>query len=91
MTAQERLTSALVHLAADGGRPPCGDFGGHALWTSDDSADRALAARWCQSCPLIRECHDAAEERGERYHVWGGVDRTADRKLTNTTQMRSPP
>lgn len=74
-TAQERLTLALVRLAADGGRPPCGQHGEHELWTSEDAAERAVAAKRCQTCPLIHECHDAAEESRERHYVWGGLDR----------------
>lgn len=80
-TAQERLTLALVHLAADGGRPPCGDYNGHELWTSDDQHDREIAAARCSACPLIRACHDAAEEADERHHVWAGVDRGSDQHL----------
>lgn len=80
--AQEKLTLALVRLAAEGCRPPCGDYNGHELWTSDSPEDRALAVERCQGCPLIRECHQAAEERGERWHVWGGFDRTPSRSKT---------
>lgn len=78
MTAGERLTQGLVRLASEGRRPPCGEYGGHKLWTSDEAAERALAAQWCQDCLLIQECHDAAEERNERWHVWAGIDRGSD-------------
>lgn len=76
MTASDALTAALVRMAADGNRPPCGEYGRGELWLSDDDDDRRLAAGWCLGCPIIAECHDAAEEMGERFGVWAGVDRT---------------
>lgn len=79
-TARERLTLALVQLAATGGRPPCGEYGGHVLWTSEDADDRAVAVQRCQDCPVLAECHQAAEEADERWHVWGGLDRTPPKR-----------
>ncbi len=73
MTAAEQLTRAL---AAQGRRPRCGEPGGHELWCSDDADDRAQAARWCVGCSVLTECADAADERGERFGTWAGVDRT---------------
>jgi len=77
MTAAERLTRALVELATEGRRPRCGEAGSHGLWLSDDADDRAQAVRWCVGCPVLDECGAAADEHGEKHHVWGGVDRTA--------------
>ena len=76
MTARDRLDAALVHLAAQGQRPPCGQPWAGGLWTSDDKADREHAARLCRSCPALDPCRDAADEGDERHHVWGGIDRT---------------
>jgi len=76
MTAAEQLTRALVGLATEGRRPRCGEPGGHAMWLSDDPADRAQAARWCAGCPVLAGCGAAADEHDERFGVFGGVDRT---------------
>lgn len=80
MTATENLTHALVRLAADGGRPPCGEYGGHELWFSNDAADRALAADRCLDCQVFAACGAAADEQDERWGIWAGVDRTAGSK-----------
>lgn len=80
MTANERLTRALVELASRGHRPPCGDYGRGELWLSDDPDDRRLAASWCYGCPILDLCHDAAEEKDERFGVWAGIDRTPVRR-----------
>lgn len=84
-TARDQLTLALVQLAADGGRPPCGEYGGHELWTSDDAEDRAIAAARCLDCPILTECRAAADEHDERWHVWhvwAGIDRTKRKTTT---------
>lgn len=75
-TASDVLTRALLNLANRGGRPRCSDPGTHQLWLSEDAAERALAATWCAGCPVLAECRDAAAANGERFGVWGGVDRT---------------
>ena len=46
------------------------------MWCSDDADDRAQAARWCTGCSVLAECAAAADERGERFGTWAGVDRT---------------
>ena len=76
MTAAEQLTRAMVDLAAQGRRPRCAEPGGHELWCSDDTTDRALAARWCDGCAVLAECAAAADEHDERFGVFGGTDRT---------------
>jgi len=76
VTAAEQLTRALVDLATHGRRPRCGEPGGHELWCSDDATDRAQAASWCAGCMVLVECGAAADEHGERFGVWAGVDRT---------------
>ncbi|MFL6047908.1 MAG: WhiB family transcriptional regulator [Propionibacteriaceae bacterium] len=30
----------------------------------------------CDHCPVLTVCRDTAEERGETWGVWGGVDRS---------------
>ena len=80
MATGRALTSALVRLASDGRRPPCGDWGDGNPWVSDDSRERAQAALWCRGCPVLAECGEAAEEADERFGVWAGVDRTGVRR-----------
>lgn len=43
-----------------------------------------LAKQICGGCPVIRECYEAAVERGEEYGVWGGTNFLE----FNTTEMR---
>jgi hypothetical protein len=50
-TAAERLTRALINLAVRGERPRCSDPVDHALWTSDDRRDRAVAIQWPKAEP----------------------------------------
>lgn len=76
MRASEELTRLLVNLAAAGGSVPCGEYGNHEQWTSDHLEDRQQAVGRCQSCPVLSVCAAAADESGEQWHVWGGVDRT---------------
>lgn len=75
MTARDRLDRALLDLAADGRRPRCGEPDDHGLWTSDDRAERARAARLCAACPILRACAEAAEEERDTWTTRGGVDR----------------
>jgi hypothetical protein len=73
--ASARLTTRLLDLAAEGYRPPCGQFGLAELFTSDEYTDRLAAARLCPGCRLFATCAAAAEEGRERFGVWAGVDR----------------
>lgn len=77
MTGTEDLTRALVVLAAAGGRPPCGEYGGHDLWFSDDPDEWQLAIDRCHVCPVLVACGAAADEQDERWGVWAGVRRTS--------------
>lgn len=42
------------------------------LWTSDQEADRHLAAQLCARCPVLSECAAFAIANDERFGVWGG-------------------
>ena len=44
------------------------------LGHSDFARERRKAAEKCGGCPIALECLRAAEARGERWGVWGGVD-----------------
>ena len=85
-TATEEFTAALVLMASEGERPRCGDHGTSYLWTSEELHDRMLAKRWCAGCPVIDKCHAAAEEHGEAFGVWAGIDRS-----TNKAKLRLGP
>jgi hypothetical protein len=73
--ASDQLTRALRDMAARGERHHCSDVGSW-LWLSEHPAERQLAAHLCRGCPVFDPCGQAAEERDERFGVWGGVDRT---------------
>lgn len=90
MTAQERLDLALITLAAQGRRPRCGEYGAGELWTSDDLEDRRQAVARCRGCPVLKECGAAADERREKWHVWGGVDRTPPKTRKQTPASPRP-
>lgn len=72
MTPHEALTRALLDLADDGRRTPCQLD--PAPFTSDDWHERTEAAEQCHPCPVLTAC-DAAGAT-ERWHLWGGRDRT---------------
>jgi hypothetical protein len=76
MTATDGLNRALLSFAAAGDRPRCSDPITRELWTAEHAAHRAIAVKWCKRCPVLILCRQAAEERDERFGVWGGVDRT---------------
>lgn len=44
------------------------------LGHSDFAVERRKAASDCHACPIREACLEAAEERRERWGVWGGVD-----------------
>jgi Transcription factor WhiB len=69
------LSRALCDAIRLGLRIPCQDGSGY-LWVSELALDRQRAVERCRGCPVIIECGEVAEVRGERHHVWGGVDRT---------------
>jgi len=89
MSAAEALGRALLDLAEQGQRTPC-QGRRRDRWTSDDATDSEWAASVCLTlaCPMLEECGAAADERDERFGVWGGVDCTAPshRRYAVTTQ-----
>jgi Transcription factor WhiB len=74
--ATDQLTRALLDLAAKGERTHCSDPTSHRLWTSEHETERAIAVMLCDHCPVLTVCRDTAEQRDERWGVWGGVDRS---------------
>jgi hypothetical protein len=75
-TATDQLNLALINMAVRGERPRCADPITHEMWTSDDQADRDIAVLWCDGCVVLELCGNAADERSEKWQVFGGVDRT---------------
>jgi hypothetical protein len=74
VTAYDRLTRALLDMAAAGLRTPCSDVSSHHFWLSEHEGERRVAARLCRHCPVELECRESAEANQERWGVWGGVD-----------------
>jgi hypothetical protein len=72
----ERLTRELMALADRDQSTPCQSSPHRDRWTSDDPDEREWAAHMCRMCPLLRECGLAADDRKERWHVYGGRDRS---------------
>jgi hypothetical protein len=87
----ERLTRALITIASCGLRTHCSDPGTSELWLSEHEAERAEAVKLCRGCPVIQPCGQAAEERDERWGVWGESTAASDqeekekRSMTNKT------
>lgn len=76
--AREALSRAVLTLAEDGQRPRCSDA--PQIWLSDDIEDRNEVVRYCLTCPLIEPC--AAAGQFEKHGVWGGIDRSVNKKET---------
>lgn len=90
LTAGARLSRALDRARSRGESWPCR---GRGEWMSDSTEVRTSAARWCVACPVLALCHAAAEEAGERWGVWGGVDRESARKKPSrraATEVEAP-
>lgn len=73
--ADERLTLALLDLAAEGRRPPCGEPGAAELFLSEDHEMRSSVTGRCRGCPIFTACELAAAEGREVFGVWAGRDR----------------
>lgn len=80
------LSQALVQLAAEGRRPPCGDPEAKPLFTSDNPEEREAAAHRCRHCPISRECLREALETRATAGVWGGID--FDKRMTPATRRQ---
>lgn len=72
----QALTGALLRMADNGQRPRCGDWNDGNPWLADDPGLRAMAARWCEGCPIVEPCAQAAKEMKASFGVWGGRDVT---------------
>jgi Transcription factor WhiB len=70
----DQLTMALINAASQGLRPHCSDPTTHRLWLSEHESERQVAVMLCRHCPVLTVCRDTAEQRDERFGVWGGRD-----------------
>jgi hypothetical protein len=73
-------------------RPHCSDPTSPHMWLSESEHERAAAVLLCDHCPVLTVCHDTAEQRDERWGVWGGVDfsvRPGRKKLHRQHLLRS--
>ena len=70
----DALTLALLTLAERGERTHCSDPSSHHLWLSESKSERQTAVTLCQHCPVLTVCRNTAEQRDERWGVWGGRD-----------------
>lgn len=68
----QALTRALLALAEDRRRPPCGEE--PALWLSEWYVDKRAAARRCADCPIRDVCLDAAVTERTSFTVRAGHD-----------------
>lgn len=88
-TAADALTRALIRLAEAGSRPRCGEPDAHLMWLSEDSEDRAQAARWCAGCSVLAECAAAATELKATWGVWAGRDYGERHRAPQTTKKET--
>lgn len=68
----QALGRALLALAEQRRRPPCGEEPG--LWMSEAFIDKRAAARRCDPCPIRGECLDAAVTERTTFSVRAGHD-----------------
>jgi Transcription factor WhiB len=73
-TATSQFNRRILELTIQGERPRCADPITHNMWTSEDAADRATAALWCNGCDVLDLCAAVAVEEDHRWGVWGGHD-----------------
>ena len=72
--ARRGLQQALIRLRDNRDIPNCaGDPRPHSGYTFER---QEVINYLCPSCPIREACHKAGE--GERWGVWGGVDRTSE-------------
>lgn len=86
MSAHQDLIEGLRDALGAGLRVPCSEGEG---WVSDIPAQRAVAALLCGGFPVPGECGAAADETGERFGVWAGVDRSPGSKSQASARSAS--
>lgn len=72
--AWHNLAGVLNDLADEGRYTACQLY--PDAWSADARvSDRRQAAEACRHCPALAACATYADAAGERWHVWGGMDR----------------
>ena len=74
--ASNELTRALINIAARGERTHCSDPETHHYWLSEHDTGASHRHHVVRPLPVLTVCRDTAEQRDERWGVWGGVDRS---------------
>lgn len=90
MSALDELHQGLVKAAAEELRIPCGAWSEGPPWLSEDPRLREVAAAWCQACPVIDECDQAAKWLRVDFGVWGGRDRTKRPRKAGLHTVETP-
>jgi len=75
-TATAKLNTALITMASHGSRPRCADPVDHALWTSEDPAERAVPPPGASAAGCSPSTTKQREARKEKWGIWGGRDRS---------------
>lgn len=76
------------------GNPACSAADMDVFFGPEHESPQARARRlanaqaYCLTCPVRRECLDAARDRAERYGIWGGADLEAERKTRPVNATR---
>ncbi|MER7960083.1 WhiB family transcriptional regulator [Streptomyces sp. NPDC096030] len=63
----------------------CAGADGELFFSEDKDAHRG-AQRLCDTCPVVRQCREHAEETPERFGMWGGM--TARERGWDTAGIR---
>ena len=69
-TRRKELAQALATLD---GPTPCAASVERDAWTSEDGELRAIAALYCEPCPIVEVCRRTGQANRESF-VWGGLD-----------------
>jgi hypothetical protein len=72
--ANDKLTMALLSLAARGERTHCSDVATGGMWLSEVESERKEAVRLCRGCRVLPECHEVG--KFQTFGVFGARDST---------------
>ena len=75
---------ALQGVLDDCHSVPCN---GRTEWISESAEDREYAAGHCRGCPALTACGKYADAAKEVTGVWGGRDRTPEKRQPATPSL----